>query len=293
MTPADDMVATDTVVKDPNDTIASDMVVKETTAKGTDDAASNGDWTMSQRSGRSLRDLCGRIFGWSNRRMIDEVLQTLVTAVSRRGAVALRGTSDPVPVAYLLHQRLFGSERPFVVCDPRREGGDGSVRTPPSRSTGTQAIEAAVGGTVCVRSKRLPADYDELAISLRERGDIAMLFVCLNDEDRIRDLLCPPLDIPSLVQRVPEIDRLFAECLEEAARTLMVDRVTVSGSVRRSILREVSTFAELEKATMRLVALHASQNLSQAAERLGMAPVSLSRWVARRSWEAAVVAGKW
>jgi hypothetical protein len=40
--------------------------------------------------------------------------------------------------------------------------------------------------------------------------------------------------------------------------------------------------AEIEKATRRVVALRVSRNLSQAAARLGMAPVSLWRWILRR-----------
>jgi hypothetical protein len=47
-----------------------------------------------------------------------------------------------------------------------------------------------------------------------------------------------------------------------------------------------SSLAEIEKATLRMVALRGSANLSQAAARLGMAPVSLSRWVARRKLSA-------
>jgi hypothetical protein len=38
---------------------------------------------------------------------------------------------------------------------------------------------------------------------------------------------------------------------------------------------------EIEKATLRRVALRSSANVSRAATRLGMAPVSLSRWLAR------------
>ena len=43
-----------------------------------------------------------------------------------------------------------------------------------------------------------------------------------------------------------------------------------------------ASLAEIEKATLRLIALRASRTLSAAAERLGMAPVSLSRWMERR-----------
>jgi len=39
---------------------------------------------------------------------------------------------------------------------------------------------------------------------------------------------------------------------------------------------------DIEKATLRLVAIRESRNLSAAAARLGMAPVSLSRWIGRR-----------
>jgi hypothetical protein len=42
------------------------------------------------------------------------------------------------------------------------------------------------------------------------------------------------------------------------------------------------TLGEIEKATLRLVAIRASHNMSNAAARLGMAPVSLSRWIGRR-----------
>jgi hypothetical protein len=39
----------------------------------------------------------------------------------------------------------------------------------------------------------------------------------------------------------------------------------------------------IEKATLRLVALRVSANTSIAAARLGMAPVSLFRWMERRA----------
>jgi hypothetical protein len=44
-----------------------------------------------------------------------------------------------------------------------------------------------------------------------------------------------------------------------------------------------SSLAEIEKVTLRIVALRASCNLSQAAGRLEMAPVSLTRWIDRRT----------
>jgi DNA-binding transcriptional LysR family regulator len=40
---------------------------------------------------------------------------------------------------------------------------------------------------------------------------------------------------------------------------------------------------------LRLVAIRESRNLSNAAARLGMAPVSLSRWIGRRSLPMQIV----
>jgi len=52
---------------------------------------------------------------------------------------------------------------------------------------------------------------------------------------------------------------------------------------RRWVIESASaTLAEIEKTALRLVAIRMSRTLSRAAERLGMAPVSLSRWIGRR-----------
>jgi DNA-binding protein Fis len=42
------------------------------------------------------------------------------------------------------------------------------------------------------------------------------------------------------------------------------------------------SLAEIEKATLRLVTLRTAGNLSDAAARLGMAPVSLDKWLRHR-----------
>jgi hypothetical protein len=43
-----------------------------------------------------------------------------------------------------------------------------------------------------------------------------------------------------------------------------------------------ASLTEIEAATLRLITLRTSRNLSDAAARLGMSPVSLSRWLGRR-----------
>jgi hypothetical protein len=239
---------------------------------------------------RELRDFCRRIFGWDDarREAVDDVMHALLAAVAACAPIALRGKSDLVPVAHALHRRLLGPERPFVVCDPRRRDGDGSVRSAPNRGRGMDALLAAMGGSVCLRARRLPADFDEMADSLRGSGPTAQVFVCLSDLDRIRvrDLLSPPIEIPSLGGRAGDLDRLVGEFLADATRALGVAGMRFSGRASDSVLRGVTSLAELERGVLRLVAIKSTPNLSQAAARLGVALVSLSRWVDRRGREA-------
>jgi hypothetical protein len=233
---------------------------------------------------RELRDFFGRIFGWCDERrdLADDAMRTLLTAITHGTAVALRGESDLVPIAYTLHRRLLGAERPFIVCDPRRRDGAGSLRSPPNLRSGMEALLAAAGGSVCIRACRLPTDFDAFAASVRGSGPTAQVFMCLSDRDRIRDLLSPPLEIPALAERQADLDRLISECLADATRALGVERMRFSGRAPDSILHGVTSLAELERSVLRLVALKLSPNLSQAARRLRVSPVSLSRWVHRR-----------
>jgi hypothetical protein len=92
---------------------------------------------------RELRVFCRRLLGLSEARsvQVDDAVEGVITAVARGLPIALRGTSDLVPVAYALHRRIVGVDRPFVVCDPRRREIEGSVCAPPNRRTVALALE--------------------------------------------------------------------------------------------------------------------------------------------------------
>jgi hypothetical protein len=72
----------------------------------------------------------------------------------------------------------------------------------------------------------------------------------------------------------------------DATRALGIAGMRFSGCASDSVLRGVTSLAELERGVLRLVAIKSAPNLSQAAGRLGVALVSLSRWVDRRGREA-------
>lgn len=239
-----------------------------------------------------LREFCCRLFGWSDEHatLVDDVMWTLLNAVARRTAIGLQGESDLVPIAHALHCRLVGPDRPFVVCDPRRRDSDGSVRAPPSRRAGMPALAVATGGSVCLRSNRLPDDFDRLATSFHASGSAA-LFICLYSNDPITDLLCRPLKVPSLAQRLPEFPRLLNAYLDEAAQALGAHHVRLSEPMQQSVLHHVKSLSDIEKAALRLVALKSSGNLYRAAHQLHMAPISLIRWMSRRGWTTGILTG--
>jgi hypothetical protein len=254
-------------------------------------AAAAGDG-VTGRDGE-LRAFCRRLLGWSETRaaLIDGAVSDLLAAVACRTPIALRGVSDLVPVAYALHRRILGPGRPFVVCDRRRHEGDGSVRAPPSRRTCVLALEAAMDGSLCLRSDRLPSDFDYLCGFLRESTQAATVFVCLHGDNAVRDLWCRPLEIPPLSARAPESDGLLQEAFDEAAVELGTSSLRLPRPIRQDVLEHVASFAELEKTALRVVALASSRNISHAAARLGMAPVSLTRWLQRRSWLQSILTG--
>jgi hypothetical protein len=146
------------------------------------------------------------------------------------------------------------------------------------------AFDAATGGSLCIRRRRPPPDFGSLVARLR--GSDNVQYICL-DEDSLQWLVRPgPIVVPSIAERVSELPRVVDEYVLEAV-------VEIEPSPRSLVLTErdrdwliahaaTMALAEIEKTSLRLVALRSSSTLSQAAVRLGMAAVSLARWAGRR-----------
>lgn len=93
-----------------------------------------------------------------------------------------------------------------------------------------------------------------------------------------------PIRVPSLRTRAKDLPRIVDEYAADAITELRAPKSCFTEADRQWVLEYTPwTLPEIEKATLRLVALRISRNLSRAAARLGMAPVSLSRWFDRRS----------
>jgi hypothetical protein len=192
-----------------------------------------------------------------------------------------------VLVARALHRHILGDAAPFIVCDRRRRRQlRQSVRSPANVPDGDEAFAAATGGTLCVLHTRLPANIYDILRRAHEPESEVQLVVCTPEPLRPAQISGPwAIQVPPLQLRELELPRIIDEYAAEAIAELRVlstpapftdrDRGWVMSHAARSL-------PEIEKATLRVVALAASKNLSHAAERLGMAAVSLIRWVRRR-----------
>jgi hypothetical protein len=233
----------------------------------------------------ALRGFLSRMLGWRADRtaVVDRALRSIRMAATRRAALVLCGDGDLVPTARSVHRHALGDDRPFVVCDPRRRRSKATVRSAENYETGMQAFDAARGGSLCVRNRRMPRDFDQVVEALREPDARVQLIMCAGRSDDCRSYLATPISVPSLVGREVELDRIIDEYAEDAIVELSAPRVGFLAVDHIWVRKNASSsLPEIEKATLRLVALRHSRNLSHAAARLGMAPVSLSRWIGRR-----------
>jgi putative intracellular protease/amidase len=200
-----------------------------------------------------------------------------------------------VPIAWALHRRTLGADRPFIVCDPLRGTKAASVRSPASRASGVAAFEAASGGSLCMRMRRLPEDFQALVARLRGADDVLCAICAGQLADSHPPLILPaPLVVPQLARCSAELDRIIAEYAGDAIAELAASSSSFTAADHAWVRdHAAASLAEIEAATLRLVAIRTSRNLSHAAARLGMAPVSLSRWLYCRKLPPMTLADHW
>lgn len=235
----------------------------------------------------TLRDFVARIIGWSKEHAseVDQAVRSIELATERRAHLVLCGQGDLVPIAQALHRRCVG-EGPFIVCDPRRGNTRETVRAPKNQENVNDALNAAIGGSLCVRRHRLPHDFELLADQLRYSANASrVLYIICYGHDDVHPLLVrpAPIKLTPLDQRENDIPRIVNEYARDAIEALGA-RAThfINKDHNWVVENSASSISEIEKGTLRLVAKNMSKSTSAAAARLNMAPVSLFRWLARR-----------
>ena len=173
------------------------------------------------------------------------------------------------------------------MCDPRRHdtGADAHLE---NHTTGMIALAAATGGSVCLRSNRLPRDFVKLAAMLREPGACVQLILCGPRPPVRTDLVLAPIKIPALSTRRHELDRIIDEYAHEAAVALRSSAPFTATDRDWVRTHAATSLPEIEKGTWRTVALRKTGNIAGAAALRGMGHTSLGEWFDRRRTERSV-----
>jgi hypothetical protein len=92
-----------------------------------------------------------------------------------------------------------------------------------------------------------------------------------------------PIEILPLGSREIELSRIVRAYAGEAIARLRAPILCFSEDDRDWVMKhDAKSLSGIEKATLRIIALKVTNNVHQAARVLGMAQVSLSRWLGRR-----------
>lgn len=231
-----------------------------------------------------LRSFLLRLTGWgpTHQQAAEEMIQNIRSAQLRGEPLLLQGKGDLIPIAHRLHRIFSGEDRPFVLHDPSRVASDseGGGRWKNVREL-REAIARAGGGTVCIRSKPLPADFLRIAIGSRQAGKRApQLIVCGDGSLELRMMRRSPLLVVPLLAERPadQVDQVISEYLEEAAREFSLQPYLTAGE-RAWVTRSSRTIADVEKCVRRLAAWKKRPTYTGAASLLGMAAISLRQWL--------------
>lgn len=253
-----------------------------------------GGVTLVAESRRTLelRGLLARLLGWGwgddREAVVEKALQDVRNARAQREPIWLQseGEGDLAMIARELHRVLFSTQAPFVMCDTRRQAGSSNARSPANEDTLGKAIAAAKGGTLCVRSHRLPRGFAPFVQRLRTSADVApgvQVVILCEGEPSVARLAQGVITIPALRSRGREqIENVVREYLLEAVAELGSSKPLAPSDHQWMMEHSAETFADVIKGARRIIALRMEGTVLGAATRLGMAPVSLRRWLGRR-----------
>lgn len=233
----------------------------------------------------NLRAYLNRLIGFSADRIatVDHALRALRLAALRvQPVLVLNGPGDLPAIARDLHRRVLGSDRPFVMCDPAREVSEENVRSAENFDRGVPAVNAAVGGTVCMWATRLPRDFKAARELFRHPNTHVQLIICTRDPADGKPFKVEPIVITPLATRPNELTRIVLDYASDARVQLGV-RIGLPTLDREWILaNSAATLPDIEKGTLRLLAIRSTPSPHAAAKLLGMQHSSLLRWLGNR-----------
>jgi hypothetical protein len=121
---------------------------------------------------------------------------------------------------------------------------------------------------------------------LRDPSTDVQLVICSDASQATHPFLVRPVPllVPPLGMRARELPRIVDAYARDARDELGADDECFTADDRRWVIEHAAgSLTAIETATLRLVALRQADGVTnRAAKRLGMAHISLARWLARR-----------
>lgn len=236
-----------------------------------------------------LRGYLSRVLGWdaASLEAVDLAVRAIRAVAARRGPLVLAGLDDLVAIARQIHVRTTPSTAAFVVCARRSREADIGVRVTATIADASTALERARGGTVCVRTNDLPAGYDSLEKAASAPLAPAQLYICAQKAPKRKvpvTPVAPPIVVPKLTRRTSDdIHRIVREYALDAIREFGANpSVFTDKECDWVASTEATSFADIEIATLRIVAHKTADGVTEAAARLGLSHVALGNWLRRR-----------
>jgi hypothetical protein len=235
----------------------------------------------------ALRRYLARVLGWdaAGRSAVEGAIQAIREAANQRQPLVIGGAEDMVAIAREIHRRTVAPGAPFVVCGSRPRESDLSVNVTATHADPATAFELAAGGTVCVRAEKLPVRLErlmEIAREARVRTQ-TQLILCANKPPRWWKA-SQAIVVPKLRRRsASDLQNIVADYAIDAICELDAAPTSFSVAQREWVAKHAaSSFAEIEIATLRIVACNDAGNVHRAAARLGLSHVALGKWLKRR-----------
>lgn len=225
-----------------------------------------------------------RILGFEAHAEVADAMASIHRGRSQGVPLVLIGHEDMVPMALALHRVELGEGAPFVLSDRRRKKGESDVRSVANCADPFEALEMARGGTLCIRAQRLPRKQVASLVRLARAAGV-LLMISSDPRKGVWDeflSLLSPIRLPPMAARKEEVERVVHEYAADAAAALGTSMDFYFDDLAWVIGNSAKSLHDIEKGTLRLAALRESGSVLGAAARLGMAAVSLRRWLGRR-----------
>lgn len=239
-----------------------------------------------------IRQLLARWIGWDNDRrgQIDRTLRAVRWFIAGRSPLLVVGEGDVVAIAHNLHREALGDEAPFLLSDPRRRSPVATARHVENFASSVTGFRAAEGGTLCIWAPRLPHDFNAMRLQRENAASRTRLMLCARTVDQLGLVSGGVLELPPVSSRAGELARVVHEYADDAIKRFGAATSSFTAQDFRWVMdRRPDSMAEVERATLRRVALREFGGVTAAAEKLGLTHGAFSRWLARRVRSAPMV----